>query len=339
MCWDPLYPVTFPPPGGPLALGFCLRVVRCGSLVGTRLPSDFLPVLCGLGRVARWNLHWARSLVGCHPSRAGVMAHRLGWPPWDGVSSMGDPTLAVWSWVLLGGCSRLQDCPQTLLEAYKASGVPWLPDCSMVSSPAPGGWKRLAGMAGDISLPPGMGGKVPHCSTGKRPWGCLELGVATRVSEEPPWAGAMTYGKKYLAEMKFLVELWEVLAELNQGLGRSGGQRPCTGEGKPLSCGLGLPVWWCVPSGCHLPGCVLVATAPQSCTAPGALLEGLLRLEKRTPKLTALKHDVEAARDLDASNKTKTLFSNSLLGCLGFFWTCSPFSQGSSMHPARGQCC
>lgn len=66
----------------------------------------------------------------------------------------------------------------------------------------------------------------------------------------------MTYGKKYPAEVKFLVDLWEVLAELNQGLGRSGEQRPCTGEGKTLSrgfpCGVVSPLgatcqvvsWW-----------------------------------------------------------------------------------------------
>lgn len=42
-----------------------------------------------------------------------------------------------------------------------------------------------------------------------------------------------------------------------------------------------------------------------------ALTFGLLWWEKRTPKLTAPEHGVEAAQDPTASNKTKTPFNNS----------------------------
>lgn len=75
--------------------------------------------------------------------------------------------------------------------------------------------------------------------------------------------------------MKFLVERREFLAELDQALGRSGGQRPCTGEGETLSRGLGLPIRCRVPPGGHFLGCVLAAALPRSCAAPGALLRGL----------------------------------------------------------------
>ena len=225
----------------------------------------------------RWSLRWACGSVGCHPSRAGITAHRLGWPPRDGVSGTGDPALATRSWVLLGGCSWLQDCPQTPL-GHEASKAPWLPACPVASPPAPRGWKRLAGMAGDVLLPPRTGGKgapLQHWQKALGLFGAWAGHESVGGAPPGPWAGGMTYGKKYLAEMKFLVEHREVLAELDQGLGRGGGQRPCIGKGKTLSRDLGLLIWWCVPSGCHLSGCVLAATLPRSCAAPGALLQGL----------------------------------------------------------------
>lgn len=102
---------------------------------------------------------WAHGSVGCHPSRAGITARRLGWPRRCGVSGVGDLPLAAPFWGLLGGCSQLRDCPQTPL-GHGVLGVPQLPACPMASSAAPRGWKRLAGMAGDVSLPPGAGGEV-----------------------------------------------------------------------------------------------------------------------------------------------------------------------------------
>lgn len=102
MCWDPLYPATFPPPGGPLALGFCLRVVRCGSLVGMCLPSDFLPVLCGPGGVAGSGAGACAGLA----ARLGATRHvpgswRIGWV---GHHGMGFPARVIPLWPCGPGC-------------------------------------------------------------------------------------------------------------------------------------------------------------------------------------------------------------------------------------------
>lgn len=50
-------------------------------------------------------------------------------------------------------------------------------------------------------------------------------------------------GRKYLAELEFLVEDLEFWAELGRDLGRNFGQRLCAGQGEELPCG------------CHMPGC------------------------------------------------------------------------------------
>lgn len=139
----------------------CLRVLPCGSFVGTTLPSDFLPAFLGPGV--------ARSCTGAHvglTARLGVTRHvpgsrHVGWVGCGGVGFLAwvISPLAAPFWGLLGGCSRLRDCPQTPL-GHRASGVPRLPACPMASSAAPRGWKGLAGMAGDVSLPPGAAGEV-----------------------------------------------------------------------------------------------------------------------------------------------------------------------------------
>lgn len=66
----------------------------------------------GLARVLEFALGQRRGWaprVTCRAGGAAVGLATCGM----GVSGTGDPALATRSWVLLGGCSRLQDCPQT----------------------------------------------------------------------------------------------------------------------------------------------------------------------------------------------------------------------------------
>lgn len=162
-------------------------------------------------------------------------------------------------------------------------------------------WPGWQGTAGDTSLPPG---KVPHSSTGKRPWGCLGLGVGgpEGVGGATPGAGGTIYGQKYLPERKFLVERWEFSVPLALGWGRGGGQRPVLGREKPSPVARGSrvvsrPPW--VPlarpcPGSHLPAELRGTSSP---FARAALAFGLLRLEKPTPNVTPPQHGVEAAQD------------------------------------------
>lgn len=86
---------------------------------------------------------------------------------------------------------------------------------------------------------------MPHCGLRKS---CGGSGWSQQGWRSHPGGvrGQLVAGK-YLAELEFLLEDPEFWAELGQDPGRNIGQRPCAGQGGELSC---------VPSGCHVLGCV-----------------------------------------------------------------------------------
>lgn len=107
---------------------------------------------------------------------------------------------------------------------------------------------------------------MPHCGLRKS---CGGSGWSQQGWRSHPGGvrGQLVAGK-YLAELEFLLEDPEFWAELGQDPGRNIGQRPCAGEGGELSC---------VPSGCHVLGCVPCPSrrgfcAPRRVLAPSRLV-------------------------------------------------------------------
>lgn len=196
---------------------FCLSWV---SAMARSVPSALLPVLQGTGT----------------PPGAGPRLMALLLPPipcQDHGTSLG-MRVPAWGIPLCphgpGAAGRIlleQECPHSLW-GFLSSGIPHLGEGS-----APQGWQ---GMTGD-------GERCPTAASGKAfgaQGGHNGVGGATQSERT-------ICGRKYLAELKFLVEDLEFWAELGWDLGRNFGQRLCAGQGEELPC---------VPCGCHMPGCV-----------------------------------------------------------------------------------
>lgn len=168
----------------------CLRVLPCGSFVGTTLPSDFLPAFLGPGV--------ARSCAGAHvglTARLGVTRHvpgsrHVGWVGRGGVGFLAWvisplPRRSGGYWEDAPGCGTVPK-PHWDIELRGCLGsrlARWL------RPQLPGDGKAWLGWQGTSRC---LRGQRERC---KRPWGCLGLRVVTRVSEEPPWAEGTTSGK------------------------------------------------------------------------------------------------------------------------------------------------
>lgn len=245
MRWDPRFP-ALPSVWKPLGCRFLPLPGVCRAQEWGCVPRALLPVLQGPGTApgagTRLRLHW------CLPSCAGILAHPLGWEFQHGRSLFAHTVLE-----LLGGCCWSRSVP-TACRDLLSSGILHLQ--------LPGEGNAGQGMTGDI---PGWGEGAPLQPQEK----LVGLRVVTAGLEEPPRRDEGTAcGRKYLAELEFLVEDPEFRAELGWDPGRNFGQRLCAGQGGELCC---------VPSGCHVPGCVPCPSrrglcAPRRVLAPSRLV-------------------------------------------------------------------
>lgn len=204
----------FPPSGSPLDSDSCLSWVSAMPRSGDVSPVPFCR--CSRAQGQLLELAPGSRLRRCLPSCAGISAHPLGWGFQHGGSR------SCWGDAPGAGAS-----PQPAgTWGFLSSGIPHLQ--------LPGEGSAWQGMTGDI---PGWGEGAPLQPQEK----LLGLRVVTTGLEEPPRRGeGTTCGRKYLAELKFLVEEPEFWAELGWDPGRNIGQRLCAGQGEEL------------PSGCHL---------------------------------------------------------------------------------------
>jgi len=168
-----IYPGASPPSGGPpSALGSCLRdggsvFARCLS-AGAAWPGL-------LARVLEPALGWRLAPVPCTPRWDGV--------GWVGHPGAGVPARATLFWPRGPGCCEIDaaGCRTVPKPCWDVGlwGVTRLP-ARWLHPQLPGGGNAWLGWLW-------VGGRCPpHCSTGERPWGCVGLGVVTRVLEEPP---------------------------------------------------------------------------------------------------------------------------------------------------------